>query len=103
METRNITQIKVYKLILNPMTGRAEDENIAAMSTSKEGLENLLKEEKVEYYSDEGWNKNFRQGGLLEWYNYARGAWEKGELIEEEWVEEDVYEEIKQLRNFISL
>jgi hypothetical protein len=40
-----------------------------ARADSKEALERLYNEEKVEPYTDGGWGKTFRQGGPLEWAN----------------------------------
>lgn len=36
METRQITEVKIYKLILNPMRGNTERGNIVAIAYDKQ-------------------------------------------------------------------
>jgi hypothetical protein len=40
-----------------------------ARGESRESLIAFLKKEKVEPYTDENWQKTYRKGGPLEWYN----------------------------------
>lgn len=73
METRTITQVRIYTLALNPMTGRAEERRIVALSTDYNKL--------VAWYNDQlapepwhdrrMWCKVFRAGSPLEWFNPA--------------------------------
>ena len=82
METRTITEEKIYKLILNPMRGNTETWNIVAIAYEKQKLidwyNSLLA---IEVYKENGspsfechgdshiWHKTFREGSELEWYN----------------------------------
>lgn len=100
METRTVEQIKIYKLILNPILGKYEDEGLVATSASYEALDKFFSGEQVEMYKDQGYNKGFRKGGLLEWFNASRYNSERG-LIEDEWVDQEVFDRIKIYGNFI--
>ena len=60
----------MFVLQLNPMTSNAEMVQPIAVAETREALENYLKSERVEPYQTDGrWNKVFRQGGPLEWFN----------------------------------
>ncbi len=70
METRTLEQVKVWKLILNPMTSNCEVANIVALSPNKEELIKWVKDQLApEPYLDERWSKVFKKGSPLEWYN----------------------------------
>lgn len=96
MQTREVTQILIFKLILNPMTDRTEAIRVVAISTSREKLLKWYKENKVESYKDDNWYKFFKKGSKLEWFNpmhdeqngeyYDSGVSQSG--IAEEWVNE---------------
>jgi hypothetical protein len=85
-----------WVLILNDMRGRCEDMRPVARAETKEALLAFLEHERVEPYKDDGmhtivhdtdtlaqmaggpvvekipqyyWNKTFRKGGPLEWFN----------------------------------
>jgi hypothetical protein len=47
METRLVEQVKVYYLIMNPVTDRAESGRITMMSTDKNTLISAYKNENV--------------------------------------------------------
>ena len=89
METRQITEVKVWKLILNPMKGNTENSTVVAVSYEKQKLidwyNSLLAPEP---YTDKGevsfpdkgdfagyendshsFHKVFIKGSELEWYN----------------------------------
>lgn len=102
METRQVTEIKIYKLILNPMRGNTENANMVAIAYEKQKLidwyNSLIA---TEEYSEVGtpsfdchgdshkWHKTFRQGSELEWYNPCYENFEPnhhGHGISEEWV-----------------
>ena len=98
METRTVTQVRVYKLILNDMRdAHVETCTIAAISTEYEKL--------VEWYNsqlapkvwrDGRWGKTFVEGSPLEWYNPAAdlelNAYDPfNQGIRDEWVSEEVY------------
>lgn len=71
--------MKYYALFLNPMRGRMEERHAVAVSDSEQRLQALLDDNRVERYShkegdgshpsDRVWNKCYRQGSILEWYN----------------------------------
>lgn len=82
MQTRQITETLIYKLILNPMRGNTESANIVAISYDKQKLIDWYNNEFApESYTDEGspsfechgdshpWHKTFKKGSVLEWYN----------------------------------
>ena len=94
METRIIEQVKVYILWMNPMTGRAESRRIAAISCNKQKLIDFYHAEEAEQsYQDGEWDKAFKQGSVLEWFNplyneaYFDGLDHFGHGICEEWIE----------------
>lgn len=82
METRDITEVKVWKLILNPMRGNTENGTLVAIAYEKQKLidwhNSLLA---TELYKEEGspsfdshefshtWHKAFIKGSELEWFN----------------------------------
>ena len=103
METRQVTEVKIYKLILNPMRGNTENGSIVAIAYEKQKLidwyNSLLA---TEVYAEEGspsfechgdshkWHKAFKLGSELEWFNPC-GSFEPdhyGHGISEEWVME---------------
>ena len=89
METRQVTQIKIYKLILNPMRGNTEGAEMVAIAYDKNKLIDWYKGEMQEggwkdygesYFPPKGemggyenpnhcWHKTFKKGSVLEWYN----------------------------------
>jgi hypothetical protein len=105
METRTITQAKIYYLIMNPVTGRAEEQVLTFVSLSKESLIDAYNKEKVESYKDDRFHKSFRQGGPLEWMNtlHSFDVEESsfGHGIREEWVNLEDLESIKQRYTFV--
>lgn len=68
-----------YYLVLNPMTGRVQEQSPTGPFSSKEEAITFYNNEKVEPYDDEGpdcfnggtknYRKAFRKGGPLEWCN----------------------------------
>lgn len=112
METRQITQIKIWKLILNPMTGNTEDASLVAISDSRDKLLDWYRGERAvepyvsigeSYFSAKGdfpenlegqhrYHKVFKQGSRLEWMNpmYNKDELDHyGHGINWEWVSED--------------
>lgn len=81
IEKRTITQVLVWKLILNPMTRNTGDSELIAWSDDKDKLMDFYNDHKVEPYKEEGhasfechgnshtWRKVFKKGSPLEWYN----------------------------------
>lgn len=68
---------RYYCLFLNPMTGRMEERNAVAVSDNPAVLQRILDECRCEPYQDKGdyygsekaWNKSFKKGSELEWFN----------------------------------
>lgn len=93
METRTIQQILIYKLIMNPMTGRTEDSEIVAWSTERDSLINWYSNQlESKQYLDSNWRKTFKKESTLEWYNLLYNLEEinsYGQGIQEEWVNEE--------------
>lgn len=63
-----------YGLFLNPMTGRMEERNIVATASDPAILKRLLDECRCEPWTDTDssgkvWNKSFKSGSELEWFN----------------------------------
>jgi hypothetical protein len=90
METRTVEQAKVYYLIMNPVTDKAESGRIAMMSTSRENLISAYENEQVAIYDDSNFRKVFKQGGPLEWYNPVwtfDGVDPFGHGLSEDWVD----------------
>ena len=74
--------MRYWSLMLNPMRGNSEEMHVIACATNPDILLAFIERETVEPYSDSAsgipdsftgdlrvWNKNFRKGGPLEWYN----------------------------------
>ena len=69
-ESRIREQIKIYRLILNPVTANYESTNLLAIAASEEELEEWYKGELAEEkYIDNGYTKSFKKGSPLEMYN----------------------------------
>jgi hypothetical protein len=90
METRTVQQVKIYYLIMNQVTDRAESGKIAMMSTSRQNLISAYENEQVAIYNDGNFSKVFKQGGPLEWYNPVwtfEGVDPFGHGLSEDWVD----------------
>jgi hypothetical protein len=104
METRQVTETKIYKLVLNPMRDNTEQGSLVAISFDKQKLiEWHNRQLATEPYTDNGspsfechgdshnWHKSFIKGGELEWFNPCDNFNEPnhwGHGISEEWVQE---------------
>lgn len=72
METKNITIVRIYKLILNPMYDRAETRRLVAISTEYDRLVSWYRSQFVDDpYSENGYYKVFKKGSPLEYFNEA--------------------------------
>ncbi len=70
----------LWALSLNPMRGKPEERIPVARAATKEALEQYMERERVPTYQDVGehpnypgpytYQKVFRRGGPLEWYNF---------------------------------
>lgn len=62
--------MKQYGLLLNNMQeAKIENLTVVKVSTDRDELVRFYNERLVEPYKDGKWNKTFRQGSELEWYN----------------------------------
>jgi hypothetical protein len=89
METRTVTQTKIYSLIMNPVTANAEAGRITAIAFEKEKLVAWYESQKhTEKWKDGGFYKTFKPGSHLEWFNplYTFEPDDFGHGIHEEWV-----------------
>lgn len=103
MKKRTITQVLIYKLVLNAMTGRMENAQLVAISTDKNKLIEYYNGELApESYQDGQWAKSFKQSSELEWFNKIEflddASFDQcndyGHGIQEEWVEEAALDNI---------
>ena len=113
MQTRQITEVKVYKLILNPMRGNMEDSRLVAIAYEKEKLLNwytsfrapeVIVEEGSPSFECQGnshtWRKTFNVGSPLEWYNPMdnENINHYGHGIQEEWAVEEIIQQFSNTR-----
>lgn len=104
METRLVEQVKIYYLIMNPVTDRAESGRITMMSFDKNHLIQAYQNELTEPYDDDRFRKVFRKNGPLEWLNPVStfdGLDWFGHGIKEEWVDRVNVEHIKSKYYFV--
>ena len=77
MQTRTITEVLTYKLILNDMRyPKIEMKSLVAISTSYEKLVDWYNSQKaddvwVDTIDEYNWRKAFKKDSPLEWYNPA--------------------------------
>lgn len=101
METRTITQVRMYKLILNPMTDRCEASALVAMSDDYNRLVSWYMDQLADVpWRDGDWYKTFKSGSSIEWCNPCHSlelnyADLYGHGISEEWVSMDVYNNVR--------
>jgi hypothetical protein len=101
-ETRTVSQTLIWKLVLNPMTGRTEEANLMAWSDDKDKLIKWYNEQlEAEPYRDPGissfsggetsWFKVFKKGSQLEWCNPCdlESPSHYGQGLFNEWVDND--------------
>lgn len=107
METRTITQVRMYKLILNPMTDCCESAHIVAISDDYTRLVNWYMGQLATVpWRDDRWYKVFKSGSTIEWYNQCDRLglndvdyWGHG--ISDEWVSLETYENVRNGRIFV--
>jgi hypothetical protein len=104
MEKRTIEQTKIYYLVMNPVTDRAESGRVAMMSYDRDKLISTYQSERVESYSDDRFRKSFRQGGPLEWYNLLWNMEQTdsfGHGLHTDWVDSENVETLIKKYHFI--
>jgi hypothetical protein len=104
MEKRTIEQTKIYYLVMNPVTDRAESGRIAMMSYDRDKLIAAYQSEYVESYQDDRFRKVFRQGGPLEWYNPIWGMDQVdgfGHGLHTDWVDHENIDTLTRNYHFI--
>lgn len=101
MEKRLITEIKIYKLLLNLMRDRLENQTLLAVATDKQKLIDWYNSQfATEPYTDStsepgrNYRKAFKPESKLNWFNpcidiNTCDPWGHG--IAEEWVEETFF------------
>ena len=108
MEARTITQVRIYKLILNHMADRCESVTIVAISGDYNRLVSWYEEQKLPmpYRDGDGWYRTFKDESPLHWFNPADSLelncpnhWGHG--ITDEWVNEDVWYNIRGSGRFL--
>lgn len=97
MEKRVMEEVKLYKLVMNPITANAETGCIVAISTEIENLERFLKEQEGPFpFRDSSGYQHFFKEGPLYWYNplmMSARCWGHG--IQSEWVYVETYNELR--------
>ena len=101
MEARSVTEVKLYKLVLNDMRfDHIEDGKIVAISSDYEKLVEWYNSQRApEMWRDGRWGKFFAQYSPLEWFNPAsslelNNTYPFGQGISEEWVREESLDRI---------
>lgn len=74
---------------------------VVARCASNEKLEQWVQLERVERYRDGEWEKTFRKGGPLEWYNEPYGQFSQGifNICSEEECVEDARQRYREFLN----
>ena len=107
MEERIVKQVRIYKLILNPMVCAYEAGEIVALSGDYNRLVSWYEEQKLyePYRDDSGWYRTFAKESPLHWFNPADNLELNctdhfGHGISDEWVNEDVWYNICESERF---
>ena len=85
METKQIILVKVFALNLNDIRNKTpESSSMALHSFTRKPIDDMLQAERVPLYVDGIYQKNFRKGSQLEWFNTVSST--LGHIIREHWV-----------------
>ena len=103
MEKRTVSQVKLFRLTLNPVTEKFEVSRLAAVSTNYDALVKYYEGEVSErtYRGEDGCLRVFKKGSKLENYHLTASV-ELGHVdycghgVSEDWVNEDVLAKIEQ-------
>lgn len=101
METRQITQVHIYFIVLNGVYDRCEDRNIVVVSDDRTKLidfyhDNLLPNDK-RFRDDYGKFRSFKEGPL---YDYNPG-YILEDIIKDEWISMDDLGNVKSRYYFV--
>lgn len=101
METRQITQVHIYFIVLNGVYDRCEDRNIVAVSDDKNRLmefynNNLLPPDN-RFRDNAGMFRSFKEGPL---YNYNPG-YNLKEIFKDEWISMEELNNVKSRYYFV--
>ncbi len=99
-----VEMVKIYYLVMNPVTDRAETGRITAASFYKESLINFYNNEFTEPYDDDRFRKVFKKGGPLEWFNplwTLENLDSFGHGLKEDWVDTQSINSIKNQYYFV--
>lgn len=102
-ETRTITQVKVWKLLMNPVNGRMESREMVVFSDDIAKLLKYYNDSKVEPYKEESgrgnghkWHLSFSPTSKLRYFNPITSPDllpnDYGHGLFWEWVDIDVFE-----------
>ena len=106
METRTITQVKIYFLVMNGVYDNAEYGSITVVSTSKDRLHGYYESQLLPYEErfrdDCGMYRSFRQGPLYDFNPLSsfEPNWH-GHGMKEEWLTMEELDNVKHRYNFI--
>lgn len=107
METRVVEEVRVYVLVCNPVTDRAEEGHVCAISTNYDALVRWYREQlAAEPYRDGSFLKRFRRNSDLEWYNPIRSSKLNapdpfGHGIKDQWVKMDDLHKLRHRFTFV--
>ena len=101
METRQITQVHIYFIVLNGVYDRCEDRNIVVVSDDNGKLRQFYYDNLLQYdqrfRDDTGIYRSFKEGVL---YNYNPGNYPE-EIFKDEWILMDDLDNVKSRYCFI--
>lgn len=102
METRTLTQVKIYLLFLNPITANSERNNLVAISYDKDILIKWYEGQKEEW-RDGQYLKSFKKGSFLENYNAVEGTYGNGHFSKSWTTESDINDLITEAKESFGL
>lgn len=108
METRTITQVKIYILVMNGVYDNAECGSVAAVSTSRDKLieyyRSQLLPESERFRDEYGRYRSFKKGPLHDYnplYTFDTKSDMFGHGMVEDWVTEKELDNVTSRYNFI--
>ena len=108
METREITQVKIYYLVMNGVFDSAEEGHISAVSTSKNRLTEFYNAQLLpieeRFRDDYGRFRSFRRGAFYDFnplYTFSADQDTFGHGLKEDWLTFDEFENVKRKYYFV--